>query len=157
MKNLLLYMAIGFLAGMNEVASQGPSQSATKEPLPITIGELDPKMDEKEVTVKFTVAGLDGVSQRILPGQAPTFIIDTKSERDNKRLTVWIEGELANVMDRMQMSFRQSNQLKIDTMIVATGTLQIHIDRKNGELYLLTVKEWKKFRIVIPGTSKGKY
>lgn len=68
------------------------------------IGDLEPKLDGKEITVKFSITGVDGIAQRVKEGQAPSFAIETESGKHKNQLSVWIEGELANVLDRMQMS-----------------------------------------------------
>jgi len=82
---------------------------AAPDPAPISIATLDPMLDQREVTVKFSVSDLGGVAQLSVPGQAPTFVIEATSEHNSKDLTVWIEGELANVLDRLQLSLCGSN------------------------------------------------
>lgn len=122
-------------------------------PSPVAIAKLDPKWDRKEVTVTFTVAALGGVAQRSIPGKAPTFIIEAISEHERKELTVWIEGELADVLDRLQLSFFGSNLLKKGTIIVATGVLTFSPgtgNRQGHEWYTLKVEKWRDFRIVAP-------
>ena len=71
---------------------------------PITQDSLDPKLNETKVTIQFAVSELGGVAQKSIPGKAPTFVIEAKSEHEKKDLTVWIEGELAEVLDRLQLS-----------------------------------------------------
>jgi hypothetical protein len=116
------------------------------EQTPLLLNELAPELDGDEVTVKFTVAGLDGVAQLSIPGQAPSFAIETEKGKQNNQLSVWIEGELANVLDRLEMSAFQENSLKTGTVIVATGKLTAH--RSNPDLYFLKINRWQDFRIL---------
>jgi hypothetical protein len=110
------------------------------------ISDLEPKLDGKDITIKFTVTGLDGIAQRVKVGQAPSFAIETDSGKHENRLTVWIEGELANVLDRLQMGAFQENQLKVGTTIVATGALRVH--KSDSHVFLFSVTQWKNFRIL---------
>ena len=120
---------------------------------PISIADLDPKLDGKEATVKFTVTKLEGVAQLRVGGQAPTFVIETDFGKQENRLSVWIEGELANVLDRLEMSFLQENQLKAGTTIVAKGMLRVHT--MDSQLYLLSITKWQNFRI-LPSLKNSK-
>ena len=115
---------------------------------PILVADLHPKLYGKEVTVTFTIIGLGGISQRFVEGQGQSFIIKTESGKN--RLSVWIEGELANVLDHLQMSFTQENQLKVGTTIVATG----FVTSIPPGSYSLSVKEWGNFRI-LPSMKKS--
>ncbi len=121
------------------------------EPEPITVSQLEPTMDRKEVTIKFTVSGLGGIAQLAIPGQAPEFIIETMSEQKSKDLDVWIEGELANVLDRLQLSYTGTNPIKKGVKIVATGSLEFLPgtgERKDHEWFTLHVGKWQNFRIL---------
>ena len=113
---------------------------------PLLVVDLDPKLDGKEITVKFTVTGLDGISQLTKAGQAPTFAITSESAKQKNKLSVWVGGELANVLDRLQMSAFQDNRLKAGTVICATGKLTVHESIPN--LYFLDVNKWQDFRIL---------
>ena len=87
----------------------------------LLIADLDTTLAGTDVTVRFTVAGLQGVAQRWEPGQSPTFIIETEpGVGTENRLGVWIEGELTNVLHRLLMGFLQENQFKKGTTILAT-------------------------------------
>lgn len=97
------------LVSPKSIAVQSPHADVVQ---PIEIDNLDPKLDGTEATVKFKVSKLSGVSQSFKAGQSPTFVIETKSGKTANQLTVWIEGDLANVLDRLEMSFLQENQLK---------------------------------------------
>ena len=130
---------------------------AAPDPAPISIATLDPMLDQREVTVKFSVSDLGGVAQLSVPGQAPTFVIEATSEHNSKDLTVWIEGELANVLDRLQLSLCGFNQLKKGTIIVATGSLTFSLgagDCERDEWYTLQVEKWQKFRVVPPDNAE---
>lgn len=115
-------------------------------PQPLVIGDLEPKLDGEEVTIRFTITGLDGIAQRAKEGQAPSFAIETDSGKQKNELSVWIEGELANVLDRLQMCAFQENQLKAGTAIIATGKLTVHKTSPNQ--YLFKVNKWQGFRIL---------
>jgi hypothetical protein len=115
-------------------------------PQPMVISDLEPKLDSKEVTVKFTITGLDGIAQRAKEGQAPSFAIETDSGKQTNVLSVWIEGELANVLDRLQMSYLQENQLKAGTTVIATGKLTVH--KTDPHLYFLSITKWQGFRVL---------
>ena len=105
--SLYLFLAVGMLQpGSLKALEQVDAIKHMSHPH--VFKNLNPKMDGKSVTVRFTVSGLYGISQLSVPGQSPSFGIHT----DEKRLTVWIEGELANVLDRFQMRYLQSNQLQ---------------------------------------------
>lgn len=118
---------------------------------PIAIAKLDPKLDGKEVTVRLTVSELGGVAQLSIPGVAPIFVIEATSEHKGRDLTVWIEGDLAEVLERLQLSFYGSNPISKGTIIVATGALTFSPgtdNRKGHEWYTLKVDKWQNFRIV---------
>ena len=117
------------------------------------IAELDPTMAGKEVTVRFSVARLQGVAQRGKIGQSPTFIIETEPDAQTEnRLTVWIVGDLTNVLHRLQMAFLQENQLKAGVKIEATGTLGVH--QMDSHSFSIDVGRWQDFRI-IPADGNG--
>jgi hypothetical protein len=120
--------------------------SQTNDVQPLLVGDLEPKLDGKEVTVKFTITGLDGIAQLTKEGQAPSFAIETDSAKQKNMLSVWIEGELANVLDRLQMCAFQDNQLKAGTVICAMGKLTVHKTIPNQ--YFLNVNKWQGFRIL---------
>lgn len=154
MKHLWLYLVAGVLASASGIADDKPDPAATKVHPPLATSELSPTLDGSKVTVQFTVTGLDGVAQFSKPGQAATFVIEARTEDDTTSLTVWIEGELANVLDRLQMSYLQLNQIRKGTRIVATGKLDVSQDRTRGKShYTLTVNKWRNFRIVDPDSA----
>jgi len=153
MKSLISCVGIVLLWSLSICADDSDRPPRAPAPSAIAIAKLDPKLDHKEVTIKFTVSELGGVAQLSIPGTAPTFVIEAKSEHERKDLTVWIEGELADVLDRLQLSFYGSNQLKKGTVIVATGSLAFSPgvgNRKGHEWYTLKVEKWQNFRIVQP-------
>lgn len=150
MKTLLMTLAIASTVVLHAAAEEKSDPPPAGEPTPISIANLDPKLADKQVTVKFTVSGLDGIAQLLKPGETPWFAIETKSEQEKKSLTVWIESELANVLDRLQMSYLQPHQLQPGAVIVATGKLRVSQDRERGDFYTLHVNAWQKFRIVTP-------
>ena len=115
-------------------------------PQTLLVGDLEPRYDGKEVTIKFTVTRLDGISQLAKEGQAPSFAIETDSGNQKNKLSVWIGGELANVLDRLQMSAFQDNALKAGTTISATGKLSVHKSIPNQ--YFLKVDKWEGFQIL---------
>lgn len=119
---------------------------------PLLVGDLEPKFDGKEVTVKFTISGLDGIAQLTKEGQAPSFAIETDSEKQKNMLSVWIGGELANVLDRLQMCAFQDNALKAGTVICATGKLSIHKSIPNQ--FFLDVNKWQGFRVLSATENK---
>ena len=120
-----------------------PKGNATQ---PILIGDLKPQLDGREVTVRFTITKLDGIAQLAKEGQALSFAMETDGGKQENVLSVWIEGELANVLDRLQMSYLQENQLKAGTTIIATGKLQVH--KLDPHLYFLSVTKWHGFRVL---------
>lgn len=128
----------------------GRSNEATlaqkKSPPHLLIADLEPTLDGKEVTVKFTVTALEGISQLATEGQAPTFAIETEKGEQKNELSVWIEGELANVLNQLQLAAFQDNALKAGTVIVASGKLSKHKSIPN--LYFLNVSKWQDFRIL---------
>lgn len=153
MKSLSSCVGIVLLWSLSMCADDTDRPPSAPAPVPITIAKLDPKLDHKEVTIRFAVKELGGVAQLSVPGKAPTFVIEAISEHERKDLTVWIEGELADVLDRLQLSFCGSNQLKKGTIIVATGSLAFSPGagkRKGHEWYTLKVEKWQNFRIVQP-------
>jgi hypothetical protein len=154
MKLLLLCMTIALLSHREGLTVEREDDSKNGSRPTLAIADLNPKMVGKHVTVRFTVAKLGGIAERHVPGQAPSFAIETKSEHRTKKLSVWVMGELANVLDRLQMSYLQTNQFKKGTIIVVTGKLGIHQNKKDGELYSLEIKKWQKFRIVPPSKAK---
>lgn len=117
----------------------------------LRIADLSPALAGQELTVRFTVAGLQGVAQRGQPGQSPTFIIETKPETDTaNRLVVWIEGELSDVLHRLQLAFLQQHALKSGAMIEATGRLRVYT--RDGHSFSMDVDRWQDFRI-LPGDA----
>jgi primosomal replication protein N len=136
----LIYSGFGMSSG---IADPSPQKDV---PQPMLIADLQPKLDGKEVTIKFTVAALDGIAQLTKEGQALSFLIETESGTQENRLSVWVEGELANVLENLQMSYLQENQLKVGTTIVATGVIRVHT--MDSHLYFLSVTKWKNFRIL---------
>ena len=155
MKSLSVYLGIALLWSL--VIFAGEPDRPPQEPDPISIAELDPLMDHNEVTIKFSVSELGGVAQLSIPGKAPTFVIETTSEHNGKDLTVWIEGELADVLDRLQLSYSGSNPIKKGTTIVATGLLTHSPGegkRKGHQWFSLQVEKWQHFRIVQPDQKK---
>jgi hypothetical protein len=98
-------------------------------------------MGRMDVTVRFSVSRLQGVAQRGEEGQSPTFIIETEPDTQTEnRLTVWIKGDLTNVLHRLQMAFLQENQLKAGVKIEATGKLSVH--EMNSHDFSLDVDRW---------------
>jgi hypothetical protein len=129
------------------MSSSSADQSLQEDvPQPLVIGDLEPKLDGEEVTIKFTITALDGIAQLHTEGQAPSFAIETARGNQENKLSVWIGGELANVLDRLQMSAFQENALKAETVIIATGKLTIHKTIANQ--YFLNVDKWQGFRIL---------
>lgn len=151
MKSLISCLGIALLSSLIVLADDNDRPVTALDPSPIEIATLDPMLDHKEITVRFTVSELGGVAQLSIPGKAPTFVIEALSGHQRKDLTVWIEGELADVLDRLQLSFSGSNPLTKGTIIVATGLLTFSAgegERKGHEWYTLHVEKWQKFRIV---------
>ena len=157
MKSLISYVSIALLWSLTVYADDSDRLPRAPDPKPIAIVKLDPMLDHKEVTIQFSVSELRGVAQLSIPGKALTFVIEATSEHEGKDLTVWIEGELANVLERLQLSYFGSNPLKKGTIIVATGTLTFLPGvgkRKGHESYTLEVEKWQNFRIVQPDRRK---
>lgn len=154
MKYLLLWVVVTFLSCLSIASERDPTPVESPDTRPVGIADLVPTMDRREVSIRFTVDELSGVAGRFKPGQAPSFVIYTKREHDATTLSVWVEGELANVLDRLQMSCYQSNQFKKGTVIEATGVVRIHNDTSSGELYTIYVDKWQKFRILPPARPK---
>jgi hypothetical protein len=144
-------VGISFLWILMVLADDTDHQLSAADPSQIEIAKLDPMLDHKEITIRFSVSELGGVAQLSRPGKAPTFVIEASSGHERKDLTVWIEGELADVMDRLQLSYSGSNPLTKGTIIVATGLLTYSAgagERKGHEWYTLHVEKWQNFRIV---------
>ena len=140
---LLVCVSLGCSKGTVVPPRQGDG------PRPMRVDDLDPDLDGEELTVRFTVAKLDGVSQLLKEGQGPTFVIEAAPGERGDRLTVWVEGELATVLDRLRMSFGQENEPKAGTTIVATGVLCFFEPHR----YTLSVTRWQNFR-VLPSNEK---
>lgn len=121
-------------------------QELQESPQTLLIADLEPKLDGQDVTIQFTVTGLEGIAQLAKEGQAPTFAIETEKGKQKNELSVWIEGELANVLNRLQLAAFQDNALKAGTVIVASGKLSKHKSIPN--LYFLNVSKWQDFRIL---------
>ncbi|MEQ1825523.1 MAG: hypothetical protein ABL921_06235 [Pirellula sp.] len=152
MWRFISFVSIAILCFCLGTSTSNAVQSKQKDGVqPLSIGELEPKLDKKEVTIKFTVAKLEGVAQLYKEGQAPTFVIETESDKQENRLSVWIEGELANVLDRLEMGYLQDNQLKAGTTVVATGMIRVHTT--DSHLFLFSITKWQNFRI-LPSTKK---
>lgn len=150
MNSLTSYVSAALLWCLVVCADNGDCSPGVPDRTPIEIAKLEPTLDHKEVTIEFSVSELGGVSQLSIPGKAPTFVIEAMSEHEGKDLTVWIEGELADVLDRLQLSYLGSNPMKKGTVIVATGTLTFFPgagERKGHEWYTLQVEKWQNFRI----------
>lgn len=153
------YLAFALLLGMSSdaigfddepVIKKGRDDDGRKG---LLIADLDATLDGRDVTVRFTVAELQGVAQRYEPGQSPTFVIKTKPETGTKgRLRVWVAGELTNVLHRLQMGFLQENQLETGTTILAKGRLAVHV--KDPTYFTLEVNRWQTFRI-LPSNVDG--
>ncbi len=151
MKSLISCVGIALVWSLAIFADDHDRPSSATDPSPIEIAKLDPSLDHKEVTIRFTVSELGGVAQFDIPGKAPTFVIEATSEHKGKDLTVWVENELADVLDRLQLSYLGSNPLPKGTTIIATGVLSFSAgagERKGHEWYALHVEKWQKFRIV---------
>lgn len=140
-------------------ASLASSHLISAEPPKLTLPELEPRHDGREVTLTFTVARTEGVSQVAIPGKPMTFIIETEPEGKVKSLMVWVSGDLADVMERLQMGLFSPN-LKKGTRVQATG--RIRYDPPTAEYpnrlnYYFEIDDWKGFRIVTeqePGAKK---
>lgn len=147
MRRIMGYFMVALVCGWLGISSGSadppPQQDVSR---PLLIDDLEPKLDGKEVTLKFTITRLDGIAQRAKKRQAPSFAIETDSGKHENRLSVWIEGELANVLDRLQMSYGQENPLKVGTTIVATGVVRVH--KLDTHMYLFSVTQWENFRIL---------
>jgi hypothetical protein len=141
-----IFMVAGVLGWLGALAGSTAMSSQNDVPEPLLIGDLEPKFDGKEVTIKFTVTKLDGIAQFTKEGQAPSFAIETERGNQKNMLSVWIEGELANVLDRLQMGAFQDTPLKAGTVIAATGKLTIHKSIPNQ--YFFSVTKWQGFRIL---------
>lgn len=139
----IISLAVCWFGISSSNAEPSPQENG---PEPLVIGDLEPKLDGEDVTVKFTITELVGIAQRAKEGQAPTFAIETTSGNQKNKLSVRIEGELANVLDRLQMSAYQENALKAKTVVIATGNLTVH--KTIASQYLLTVNQWQDFRIL---------
>ena len=96
MKILISCVGIILLWGLSIFADDATAHRVLRIPQAMAIAKLDPKLDRKEVTIRFSVSELGGVAQLSIPGKAPTFVIEATSEHERKDLTVWIEGELAD-------------------------------------------------------------
>lgn len=136
----VVFSWLGVTLGSTDALPQGDVAQ------PLLVGDLDPNLDGKEVSIKFTITRLDGIAQLTKEGQAPSFAIETDSGKQKNVLDVWIEGELANVLDRLQMCAFQDNPLKAGTAISATGKLTVHKTIPNQ--YLFRVANWQSFRIL---------
>lgn len=136
----LVFCSLGMSRGNDDPLPQ------PEVPQPMVIGDLEPQLNGKEVTIKFTITGLDGIAQQAKEGQAPSFAIETDNGKQKNELSVCIEGELANVLDRLQMAAFQDNPLKAGTTIIATGKLAVHKTSPNQ--YLLKVTKWQGFRVL---------
>ena len=152
MKYVLLCIAITIFANVGATADERDDGRVDRPQSSLAIADIDANMEGKAITVEFTVADTYGIAQLLRPGQAPSFGIKVESEHDTKRLTVWVVGELATVLERLQMSYLQANQLKKGTVIVATGTLKVHRDDRQS--YSLHIDKWQKFRIVAPSKAR---
>ncbi len=153
----VVYAVVLFASALLSCSWNGEKPLTAPKSHPIEIAKLDPKLDRQEVTVQVAVSSLEGVAQLSIEGQAPTFIIQATSDHPKKDLSVWIEGELANVLDRLQLSYGSSNPIKKGTVIVATGTLSFAPGtgtRQGHEWYSLNVAKWQNFRIVAPTLGK---
>ncbi len=147
------YAVVLFVSALLSCSQNGEKSLAASKSTPIEIAQLDPKLDRQPVTVQFAVSSLEGVAQLSIEGQAPTFIIQATSDHSKKDLSVWIEGELADVLDRLQLSYGSSNAVKKGTVIIATGPLSFAPGtgaRQGHEWYSLKVAKWQNFRIVAP-------
>ncbi len=151
MKSLTSFIAIALIWGLTVPADGSDDPPVTPDPTAISIAKLDRTLDRREVTIQFSVSELGGVSQLAIAGKPRTFVIEAMSEHEGKDLTVWIEGELASVLDRLQLSYFGSNPMTKGTIIVATGKLTFSPgegDSKGHEWYSLQVEKWQNFRIV---------
>lgn len=156
MRSLISCAGIVFLSSVFLLDNKVRPLNAADTP-PMEVAKLAPQLNHKEVTIKFEVSELGGVSQRVTPGKPKVFVIEVKSEHEAKDLRVWIEGELADVLERLQLSFFGDNPIKKGTKIVATGSLTFSPgagERKGHEWYTLNVDKWRNFRIV--GTDSDK-
>lgn len=134
--------SLGFCEEPGSVSQRGDEQQAA-----LNIADLDASMDGKNVTVRITVAKLEGVAQLGKQGQSPTFIVETEPEaQTGNRLTVWIRGDLTNVLHHLQMAFLQENQLKSGTRIEVTGKLTVHT--MDAQSFMIDVNRWQDFRIL---------
>ncbi len=153
MRRVIGFIIVAVVFGWLGISSGGADPPPQKDVPPLMlISDLEPKLDGKEVTVKFTIKGVLGITQLVKEGQAPSFQINTDSGKHENRLSVWIEGELANVLDRLQMSQGQENQLKEGITIVATGKVSVH--KFESHSYLVAVTKWKNFRILPSAEAK---
>jgi hypothetical protein len=156
MKRLIMCMGFVLLSSLASCSGDDDRAQNAQDPLPIDVTKLDPKLDHQEVTIKFSVSKLGGIAQLYIPGKAPTFVIEANSDHKSKDLRVWVEGEFADVLDRLQLSHYGSNPIDKGTLIVATGLLTYSPgvgDRMGHEWYDLNVDKWQNFRIVQPEQS----
>ena len=105
-------------------------------------------LDDTELTVEFTIAEVHGITQPIVDGQAPIFGLRPASQ-EGKRLTVWVVGELANDLDRLQMGRLQDNQLNLGTEIRATGRF------RDSSRRIIEVDQLQNFRILPQSITRG--
>lgn len=157
MKSLISCLGAALLWTVGLCADEVDRPATVPATTPIAVEKLDPKLHRQEVTVQFVVSGLGGVTQLSIPGKAPTFVIEAVSDHPGKDLRLWVEGELADVLDRLQLSFGGSNALKKGTIVVATGSLTYLPgagDRQGHEWYELKVAKWQNFRILPAGPDR---
>lgn len=142
----LIALTVLAFCGVRMAFVQAEPSMPEEEKNPLLIADLEPKLDGEIVTIKFKVTELAGISQFAEPGQAPWFAIETDNESQKNRLAVWVIEDLANVLNRLQLSAYQENAIKPGTMIVATGKLTLHKTIPNQ--YHFNVSRWQDFRIL---------
>ena len=142
-------MRVSFLCVlmMLTVATRGRSDPPVKQKKGfLAVRDLHHSMTErKRVSVRFVIDKIDGISQRVIKGQAASFSIRAVPH-ENKRLGVWVVGDLANDLERLQLGAFHDHQIPVGTTIQVTGKLSVH--SMDNQLFHIDVGRLKDFKVI---------
>jgi hypothetical protein len=129
------------------VAASDPATNE-KQSDEMRMSEFTPEHNGREVTISFEVAYTQSVAG-LRDGEFPTLVLHYVRKSKSERVVIYARGDLADVLHRL--SYSGKDDLKGRT-ITASGKVDAHEvigeDGNKLPLYELTLRDWKKFRIL---------
>jgi hypothetical protein len=148
---------VGLLLAVAARAAELPQDAGISMPPRIACAELGPQHNGKDVTMSFTVAGTYWISGTVPVGQTPSFGITPVLAEGSPRFGVLVSGDLADVMNRFNLA--APSNVAMGLVIEATGQITVFPapdgNPAAGPSFQLTIRDWKKFRIIPDPKPRG--